>query len=99
VRRYEETYAYDEVGHFLVMAHTMVGDPTGSWTRRYDYGDGGSNRLRSTDRVGDTTAPYSDVNAYDVHGNMVAIGSVGFSGIGYTPFDQMCALSLGGGGD
>jgi len=97
--RYTEAYAYDAVANITQVMHVMVGNPSGSWTRRYDYGDGSTNRLRSTDMPGDTTAPYSNKNTYDGRGNTTSMSTPALAVIDSSPFDQMSHANLGGGGD
>jgi RHS repeat-associated protein len=64
--RYEERYAYDEVGNIDSVTH--VPDGAGGWTREYTYAQG-SNRLLSTSVPGHplATASYE----YDAHGSMI----------------------------
>src|SRR5690606_17059244 len=66
--RYEERYAYDEVGNIDSVTH--VPDGAGGWTREYDY-DEESNRLVGTSVPGHPLAAAS--YAYDDHGSMTAM--------------------------
>src|SRR5690606_35002752 len=66
--RYEERYAYDEVGNIDSVTH--VPDGAGGWTREYTYAQG-SNRLLSTSVPGHPLATAS--YAYDDHGSMTAM--------------------------
>jgi len=82
VRKYTETYDYDEVGNIKSVQHTAVG---GSWTRNYDYMETSlleaskfNNRLTRT-TVGNNPSEnysYADAQGNDVHGCMTAINSM-----------------------
>jgi RHS repeat-associated protein len=72
MRRYQESYRYDEVGNLLELAHQAA---SGNWTRAYSYGAASQlepgkhgNRLTST-TVGGATEAYD----YDAHGNITAM--------------------------
>lgn len=93
LRRYTQTYQYDELGNILQMKHQAVG---GNWTRHYRY-EANSNRLLETSRSGDLKdGPYSDKYVHDVHGNMTQMPHL--ADITWDPNDQMRSVDLGGGG-
>lgn len=96
MRRYGQTYEYDEVGNILRMVHTAIGSPPGSWTRRYQIDDT-SNRLLSTSLPGDADeGPYSAAYTHDVHGNMLSMPHL--DGIAWNFKDQISLVDKGGGG-
>ncbi len=65
MRRYTQTYEYDEVGNPTAFKHRAAGN---DWTRTFNNATT-SNRLEST-TVGADTETYE----YDAHGNMTAMG-------------------------
>jgi RHS repeat-associated protein len=79
VGRYQETYAYDEVGNILAMIHRGTDPQHPGWTRTYSY-DGDlanppqrvSNRLVRTQPAGPSEGTRTDYT-YDPHGNMAAM--------------------------
>ena len=96
LRRYTQTYQYDEVGNFVQMRHVVAGDPAGGWTRHYEtHAD--SNRLHytwtGTSRVGQIE------HFYDAHGNTLNLATVAPSHfIRWDHRDMIATLDLGGGG-
>ena len=66
---YSETYAYDQVGNFQSLTHSVA---SGGWTRTYAYDEPATppanNRLTST-TVGSTTYRYT----YDANGNITSM--------------------------
>jgi RHS repeat-associated protein len=76
--RYEERYAYDEVGNLLEMAHAGADPADPGWTRTFRYEEPSAteaakrgNRLTRTD-VGSTAEVYSAAgDGFDAHGNML----------------------------
>ncbi len=93
LRNYAELYTYDEVGNILMMAHQA--GQTGSWTRRYSYGDD-SNRLLAHSRPGDPIDTFSATVDHDEHGNMTRMPHL--ASIVSNFKDQMASVDLGGGG-
>ena len=69
LRRYEESYRYDDAGNLLQMKHRPVGATGGGWTRRYEYATD-SNRLRRTSAPGDAPGTFSASYAHDAAGNI-----------------------------
>ena len=79
LRGYTETYAYDEVGNFISMTHSVHGG-IGSdgvpiaggtlWRRRYQVA-ADSNRLTATSRSSDSDDEYSDLYEHNDRGAMV----------------------------
>ncbi|MDH4140640.1 MAG: transglycosylase SLT domain-containing protein, partial [Coriobacteriia bacterium] len=72
LRRYRETYSYDDVGNIQRMAHRPVHGAEGGWVRRYAYADG-SNRLLRTSGPDDDPATLNERYAYDAHGSMTSM--------------------------
>ncbi|GAB6906473.1 hypothetical protein JCM12296A_23080 [Desulfosarcina cetonica] len=82
LQRYEEQYAYDQVGNILSMAHT--GGAVLRWKRCYQYAQD-SNRLLATGGANEidpadpcpshyvNTPSLSQPYEYDVHGNMTSM--------------------------
>ena len=73
IRRYTESYEYDEVGNFKSMRHSANG---GNWTRTYAYNEGSllelgktSNRLNGT--IVGNGANLPALYTHDPHGNMI----------------------------
>jgi len=93
VRRYTQTYVYDEVGNVLTMKHAA--GPTGSWTRQYSY-DASSNRLLAHSLPGDPAGTFSATFHHDVHGSMTRMPHL--AELSWDFEDQFCAVDLGGGG-
>ncbi|GAX61566.1 insecticidal toxin complex protein [Candidatus Scalindua japonica] len=95
LRLYKETYAYDEAGNFIQMAHQTIGSATGNWTRHYDRATT-SNRLMGTSLPSDAANQYSTKYKYDDNGNIKK-----FPHLGTVTWDfknQMTSADLGGGG-
>jgi RHS repeat-associated protein len=73
MNNYTETYAYDKVGNFQSIKHSVItGSVASGWTRTYAY-DGSvtppaNNQLSST-TIGSTTYRYS----YDANGNITSM--------------------------
>ncbi len=75
LQNYTETYAYDAVGDFQTLKHSVM---NGGWTRQYWYssnaGPGLNNQLWSTSLPGNTTTPGSVAQySHDLDGNMTAM--------------------------
>jgi RHS repeat-associated protein len=97
VRRYTETYEYDQVGNILVLEHD-TGD-SNSWHRGYRYSET-SNRLEATNAdfdEFDEPETYSREYEHDDHGNMISMPHI--TSIDWDFKDQMQHADLGGGGD
>jgi len=98
LRRYVQTYAYDQVGNFVSMKHAVPHDPGSGWTRHYEcFAD--SNRLRYTwtgsNRL-DTEIEYR----YDTHGNMRNLLNVSADKfLRWDHRDMISGINLGGGGE
>jgi RHS repeat-associated protein len=74
LRRYAETYQYDEVGNLVTVKHTVPADTASGWTRHYEcFAD--SNRLHYTWTGSDRTATQIEYR-YDTHGNMLNLLNV-----------------------
>jgi RHS repeat-associated protein len=91
LRRYSETYDYDDSGNLLRLAHETA---AGSWARTFVYGEASlldasvpGNRLSQV-RV-DALGPAAC--AYDAHGNLTAIPEL--PTITWDPFDRLHATS------
>jgi RHS repeat-associated protein len=97
MRRYTESYEYDEVGNFKSMRHSANGS---GWIRSYKYDEPSlieltkkSNRLSKTS-VGNRPP---EVCEYDAHGNMTAMPHLPHMDWNFK--DQLQRVDLVGGGD
>jgi RHS repeat-associated protein len=90
---YVEQYAYDAVGNFVTMQHTVPSDTTHSWTRYYLYDDIG-NRLTKT-HGGNATGTGSYSYGYDEHGNMLAMPHL--AEMDWNAYDELTRTDNGGG--
>lgn len=107
LRRYVETYRYDQVGNILAVKHHEGSDHaqpgTVVWHRRYQYALAG-NRLLATSVPADPaglpdhtdSAGYSTRYTYDAHGNTTA--SAHIRELEFDDSDQLRRTDLGGGG-
>jgi RHS repeat-associated protein len=75
---YTEKYRYDAVGNFLSLIHRGANPSNPGWTRTYTYNEPSllepskvSNRLTSTAISG--RQPWTELYAYDTHGNMTSM--------------------------
>lgn len=99
VRRYTETYDYDDLGNLTRVAHSAGG---AGWTRHYRYRHDvdptdRTNRLLATSLPGDDPdGPYGAGYAYDAVGNMTAMPQV--AALSWDVFDRLAEVDLGGGG-
>jgi RHS repeat-associated protein len=102
VRRYTQTYEYDDFGNITQMRH-VTPSGLGNWTRRYQYAQeldptNTTNRLVATSRAGDAAGVFSDnAYAYDGHGNMTQMPHL--AGLDWDHGDRLTHVDLGGGGD
>lgn len=93
LRRYTETYEYDEVGNIELVTHQA--GPV-QWTRRYDYSTT-SNRLRANSAPGDPPGgPWTHAYTYDNHGNMTSMPHL--AAMGWDHEDRLESADKGGGG-
>lgn len=93
LRRWTETYAYDEVGNLRSLAHTA---PASAWTRRYEYA-AGSNRLTAHSEPGDPVGgPYSASFGYDAAGQLT--GAPHLASLTWDHAGRLVGTDLGGGG-
>ena len=96
LRQYIQTYQYDPVGNFLLMKHTVKGDPAAGWTRHYES-DLYSNRLHYTWTGSSRFAPLEYL--YDAHGNTRNLARVApTSFLRWDHRDMISSVNLGGGG-
>jgi RHS repeat-associated protein len=96
LRKYTQTYRYDEVGNFAQMRHVVAGDPAAGWTRQYEM-HADSNRLHYT-WTGSSRVDQIDY-FHDMHGNMLNLARVAPSRfIRWDHRDMISTLDLGGGG-
>ncbi len=93
LRRYEQEYAWDEVGNLAQLRHVAG---SGSFTRRYVYA-AASNRLLANAAPGEAALPFSHSYTYDEHGNMTSMPHL--AAIAWDHADRMQHCDLGGGGD
>ena len=77
MRRYTESYRYDEVGNLLEVTHDAV---NGAWTRSYAYNDPSlvdptkmNNRLSGTAVGTPSGQPLLEAYSHDAHGNMTSM--------------------------
>lgn len=77
MRRYTESYRYDEVGNLLEMHHDAV---NGVWTRNYAYNDSSlieptkvNNRLSNTAVSMPSGQPLPEPYTHDAQGNMISM--------------------------
>jgi RHS repeat-associated protein len=98
LRNYRESYEYDPVGNFGVIAHRVNG---AGWTRRYEYQENSlqeagkkSNRLRKT-TVGNGLN-HAEPYTHDAHGNMISMPHL--AAMVWDFKDQLQQANLGGGG-
>jgi RHS repeat-associated protein len=96
MRRYTQTYNYDQVGNLLTLIHQA--GPTGGWTRTYSYKQTSTlvpeetnNQLSST-TVSRTTESYT----YDAHGNITSMSHL--TAMDWDDHDRFHRAGLGGGG-
>lgn len=96
LRRYSETYAYDEVGNFVTTKHVVAGDSAAGWTRNYEtHAD--SNQLRYT-WIGGSRIDQIEYR-YDTHGNTLNLARVSpHRYLRWDHRDMISAIDLGGGG-
>ncbi|MDP1822771.1 MAG: SpvB/TcaC N-terminal domain-containing protein [Archangium sp.] len=94
LRRFTESYVYDDAGNMRTLAHAVSG---GGWTRHFTYEEHSqleagqfNNRLSST-----TVNAVTVTSAYDVHGNMLALPHV--ASMGWSFKDEFQTANLGGG--
>lgn len=92
MRRYTETFTYDEVGNIVSVAHAAG---TGSWTRRHDNAPD-SNRLVASSLPGDATGTFSARYTYDANGNLLATPQL--SALTWDVENRLVEVDLGGGG-
>ena len=78
MRRYTESYDYDEVGNFLHLIHQAANG--GSWTREYAYEEASliepgkqGNRLSRTIVSPNGAQPLNENYTHDIHGNMTSM--------------------------
>ncbi|WP_456462530.1 SpvB/TcaC N-terminal domain-containing protein [Reichenbachiella sp.] len=90
VRRYLQSFQYDELGNILKMKHQADGS---NWTRLYTYEES-SNRLLETSPK--KTSSSKDIYTHDPHGNMIQMPHL--QNIHWDHNDQMKEVDLGGGG-
>jgi RHS repeat-associated protein len=95
LRRYTQTYQYDEVGNFVLMKHVVAGDPKAGWTRHYEtHSD--SNRLHYTWTGGSRVNQIEYL--YDTHGNTLNLKRAPASHfIRWDHHDMIASLDLAGG--
>lgn len=101
LRRYTQTYSYDELGNLTRMRHITPGG-VGNWTRLYRYAREEdatdlTNRLVGTNRPNDQSGAVTDTGySYDGHGNMTAMPHL--FGLNWDYADRLRSVDLGGGG-
>jgi RHS repeat-associated protein len=95
LRRYTETYGYDESGNLRRMAH--VAGTTGSWTRRCLYATD-SNQLLAHSIPGDPDDVHSATLGYDPHGCVGALSLPRLPTLDWDEHDRLSMVDLGGGG-
>ncbi|MBZ5505155.1 MAG: toxin [Acidobacteriia bacterium] len=97
LRRYIETYEYDQVGNFVTMKHTVPTDTAGCWTRQFEC-FAGSNRLHYTWTGSNRVATQIEYH-YDAHGNMLNFLNVSAGQfLRWDHRDMIANINLGGGG-
>ena len=69
MRRYTESYAYDDDGNLTEVRHAWR---DGGWRRGYDY-DPAGNRLVGTTRPADPAGTFGDAYAHDDRGNLAVL--------------------------
>jgi RHS repeat-associated protein len=107
MRRYRETYDYDEAGNIIRLEHGVTHNNsnnwTGNWSRVYNYNEEslietGKNNNRLTNTIVHPNSNQSIVETYtyDQHGNMTSMPHIGavFSDYG----NEVKRIELGGGG-
>ncbi len=102
LRRYTQTYTYDDLGNLTRMRHVTPGG-VGNWTRLYRYAHEAdptefTNRLIGTNRPNDQSGAINDTAyAYDGHGNMTAMPHL--ASLDWDYADRLRRVDLGGGGE
>jgi len=112
VRTYTQRYVYDSVGNIISMEHrapNFPGQPSGSWTRHYDYAfndpaQPASNQLWKTwegaDAWNSNNAINKTIYRYDPHGSMLNLANTApAQDMRWDWRDMIRALDLEGGGD
>ena len=93
LRRYTQSYEYDNVGNFVAMRHGVPTDTAKGWTRAYACATD-SNRLLSTEQASNVTR-----YGYDTHGSMLNLASVPDEyRLQWDHRDMIKRINLGGGG-
>jgi RHS repeat-associated protein len=98
VRRYTETFEYDDLGNLTTVRHVAG---AAGWTRsyRYAYQDDPStrgNRLMATSAAGDPPGVLSHAYGYDLLGNLITLPQV--AGLSWDVLGRLAGADLGGGG-
>jgi RHS repeat-associated protein len=99
MRRFTESYDFDEAGNFKSMRHTAT---EGCWTRTYEYdGDSLIETGKKSNRLTKTTVGnglnHIELYTQDAHGNMTAMPHLRHMDWSFR--DQLQHVDLGGGGD
>lgn len=93
LRRYTESYRYDEVGNLERVTHQA--GPV-QWVRHYEYA-AASNRLLATSAPGDPAGgPWTHLYTHDPHGNMASMPHL--PTMGWDHEDRLDSADRGGGG-
>jgi RHS repeat-associated protein len=95
VRRYAETYEYDETGNFRRVSHTTLGLGGGVWIRRYRRA-ADSNRLSAVSVPADVDGQFSATYEHDDNGNVVR--SPRLAGVTWDHANRITRVDLQGGG-
>jgi RHS repeat-associated protein len=93
VRRYTQSYAYDEAGNLTEIAHRA--GPAG-WRRRLRYAPG-TNRLEAVSQPGDPDGVHSLAVVMDADGRTTTMPGVA-DALSWTASGQLSGAELGGGG-
>lgn len=102
LRRYTQTYTYDDLGNITQMKHVTPGG-LGNWTRLYRYAfdadpTNRTNRLVGTNKATEQNGAITDTQyQYDLHGNMTQMPHL--QEMNWNHLDQLRQVDLGGGGE